>query len=333
MKTALVTGGCGFVGRHIVKRLLDMGLEVTVVDNLSTGLYPDKWPDFLRPFHSDSFLFHEFDVRQWFISNASDSYDLIFHCAAVVGGRLKIEGDPLAVATDLAIDSDFFNWLVRADKKPRRVVYFSSSAVYPVSLQRRAMHCKLAESFATFAPLTERIGLPDMTYGWAKLTGEYLADVAVEKYGLPVVIYRPFSGYGEDQDPSYPFPAIVDRVLRGENPITVWGSGEQCRDWIHIDDIVDAVFETMVKLHPGDVLNLGSGEPTSFRQLAGIVCDVANHSAEIVADAGKPEGVFCRVADTYRAGRYYRPRIGLREGVERVVDYRRKLLTPAPESV
>lgn len=319
MKRALITGGCGFVGRHFAKRFLDDGWNVTVIDDLSTGIRPDKWPLGAKS-KADNFAFWEDDSRELPHWGRRD-FDLVIHCAAVVGGRLKIEGDPLAVATDLAIDSDFFNWCVKA--KPKKIIYFSSSAVYPVEFQKNDRYqIKLAEVLTNFD--STRIGRPDMTYGWAKLTGEYLAKLAVEKYGLDAVCYRPFSGYGEDQSLDYPFPSIVQRVVRGDDPIAIWGSGNQVRDFIHIDDIVDCVLETMDVLPPGEVLNLGSGEPTSFKDLVvkAAVClghpPWGNGEFLYACDTSKPEGVFYRVADTYKMNQFYKPRVSLEEGIRRV---------------
>lgn len=302
----LVTGSEGFVGRHLVQRCLKEGWHVTGVDDLSSGVItsPKPIPLYLS------------DFRTWCINRVCD-YDLIFHCAAVVGGRLKIEGDPLAVATDLAIDATFFNWISKG--KPGKVVYFSSSAVYPIRWQSRDNHFKLAEHNVEFNGWG--FGEPDMTYGFAKLAGEYLAKHAVEKYGLDVVIYRPFSGYGHDQAMDYPFPSIVKRVLDGENPVTVWGSGDQVRDFIHIDDVVDAVFATMNVLKPGEVLNLGSGVPTSFKQLANAVCRVLNHNVKIVCVPAKPEGVFYRVADVTKFHSLYKPTRTLEWGIAECAKY------------
>lgn len=221
---ALVSGGCGFVGRHFVRALLDRGYSVTVVDDLSSGIEPKDWPAMSRVAESERqrFVFHKADFRDYTRTTSAD-FDLILHLAAVVGGRLVIEGDPLAVATDLAIDATLFNWAVRSNPLLRKVIYFSSSAVYPIDLQTRERHQSLSEDLLTFQG---SIGIPDMTYGWSKLSGEFLAHHAVATYGLDVAIYRPFSGYGEDQDLSYPFPRIVQRVVRKEDPLVVWGSGD-----------------------------------------------------------------------------------------------------------
>lgn len=310
---ALVSGSHGFVGRHFVRRLLQDGYNVMGVDNLSAGYMT---ADFLP--NASNFVADITDVRKWFKAADPVLFDMIIHCAAVVGGRLKIEGDPLAVATDLAIDADFFNWLAAA-KYTGKVVYFSSSAVYPVDLQTAHKRCALSEGLLDSR--VTRIGMPDMTYGWAKLTGEYLARQAVEKYNCDVVIYRPFSGYGEDQALDYPFPSIIHRVAKCEDPITVWGSGEQVRDFIHIDDIVEGVLSTMNQLLPGSVLNLGTGIPCSMNKLARIACEEAKHIVPIVNDTSKPEGVAYRVCDTYQLHQLYQPKITLRQGVRRALDY------------
>lgn len=314
MRRAMLSGSQGFVGRHFARRLHNDGWHLTLVDNLSAG---DKNAN--RDVPANWFVGPTWNLRGWFqhIASQLDPFDLVIHCAAIVGGRLKIEGDPLAVATDLAIDSDFFNWCVKA--RPKKIIYFSSSAVYPIELQTRDNHVKLAEQFTHFD--CSRIGRPDLTYGWSKLTGEYLAKQAVERYGLDVVIYRPFSGYGKDQALDYPFPSIIQRVVAGDDPVIIWGSGDQVRDFIHIDDIVECVLQTMNKLDPGEVLNLGSGEACSFAALASIavgVLDGPDASRGLVFDTSKPEGVFWRVADTYKMNQFYKPKVSLEEGIRRV---------------
>lgn len=316
--TALVTGGCGFVGRRFVRWLLRHGYDVTIVDDLSTGLPPLQWPSHLVAGQAKGVQkFYHCDFREYARKSSAD-FDVIIHLAAVVGGRMTIEGDPLAVATDLAIDATFFNWVVKARPLPRKVIFFSSSAAYPISRQTLESNEFLHEGLISF---DSDLGVPDMTYGWSKLTGEFLARYAAQKYGLDVVIYRPFSGYGEDQDFSYPFTSVVRRVARKESPVVVWGSGNQLRDFIYIEDIVNAVFASCDKLDPGEALNLGSGVGTSFRQLSEKACSVIGHNAEIVNDPSKPEGVFARIGDCSRMLNYYTPATSLESGIRIAYEY------------
>lgn len=325
MLRVLVTGGGGFVGRHFAKYYLDREHTVTVVDDLSAGLIPEEWPFKLKNW--PKLHFRQRDLRDWMSRGADPAiYDLIIHCAAVVGGRLKIDGDPLAVATDLSIDSEFFNWVVRADKKPR-VVYFSSSAIYPLANQTRDNHCELYEGLQN--PKQAYIGRPDQTYGFVKLAGETLAQFAHEQYGLDVKVYRPFGGYGEDQSFDYPFPSIIRRIVNGENPVVVWGSGDQQRDFIHIDDIVSAVVTTLPNLPACEPLNLGTGRALSFKELARIAADQLGVKVRIVNDSTKPEGVFSRVAGTQKLFKLWQPTISVEEGIRRVTKAMTERLTTA----
>lgn len=305
----LITGGAGFVGRRFVRRLAEQNHDIVVIDNLSTGQSPENWM-FPAP---GKVNYHFADVRSFIRGLDPDKFDLVIHCAAVVGGRLTIENDPLAVATDLSIDAELFNWIVRGKTRPH-LIYFSSSAVYPIELQVERCHCALAEGLVTFD--NTHIGMPDMTYGFAKLAGEYLAKFATEKYDLPVTIYRPFSGYGEDQDLSYPLPALVKRIVDGENPVTVWGSGNQTRDWIFIEDIVSCVLATWQE---GGVFNIGTGVGVPFSILAGAICHVLGRDTiQIQNDPTKPEGVFCRVCDPYKMEQHFKPQVPLRMGLKKV---------------
>lgn len=322
MRKVLITGGAGFVGRHFCKRFLDAGDEVHCVDRVAPytgGVHPgDGWPLF-DPRDYRNFRFYHEDCRSFFKRVKDGDFDYALHLAAVVGGRLMIENNPLAVADDLAIDSEYWQWAV--DAKPGKNVCFSSSAAYPVKYQRREGFVLLTEDMISFS---EDLGVPDMSYGWAKLTLEYLCRLAYEKHGLKSVVYRPFSGYGEDQDMTYPFPSICKRVLdnQGADSIMVWGSGLQMRDFIHIEDCVDGVLTTMDKIDNGDAVNLSTGILTSFKRMAKLAANEAGFDPEITAMSDKPEGVFARGGDTARQkelGFVYSTE--LKEGIRRALSY------------
>lgn len=321
MKKCLITGGCGFVGRHLIARLLNAGHEVHCVDSivpLSGGIAPEKWPLF-SPLDFKNFRFYRQDCRDWFRENGDTDFNYAFHLAAMVGGREMIENNPLAVADDLSIDAQYWQWAVKT--RPAKNVVFSSSAAYPIELQRPDHYVLLKESMITFK---DRIGMPDMTYGWAKLTNEYLARLAFEKHGLKSVCYRPFSGYGEDQDDSYPFPGICKRVLahRGEPVITVWGSGRQMRDFIHIDDCIEGVLTTMDKIEDASALNLSTGIYTSFIEFAQIAAELCGFKPEIKGASNKPEGVFARGGDTTRQRKFgFAHTINFRDGIAQALKY------------
>jgi GDP-L-fucose synthase len=298
MRRVLITGGAGFVGRRFCRRFLDAGDEVICVDPVAAdtgGIHPsDGWPMF-DPRDYKTFSFAGVDCREWFTEHSDEHIDVAVHLAAMVGGRAMIENFPLAVADDLSIDAEFWQWAKRA--KPAKTICFSSSAAYPIKFQRENDYRLLVEDMISFE---EDIGMPDMSYGWAKLTCEYLAQLAYQKHGLRSVCYRPFSGYGEDQDMTYPFPSIVKRAMehKGENVLKVWGTGHQMRDFIYIEDCVDGVFTTMDQVDDASAINLSTGMFTSFRQFARMAAEVVGYSPEVDGMSEQPAGVFARAGDT-----------------------------------
>lgn len=282
---ALVTGDLGFCGRHMVPALEQRGYDVFGVD-VKRG--PDQ------------------DVRSW-LRTADTRFDLVVHLAAVVGGRVTIEGSPLDVAVDLSIDAEMFGWAVRTAQP--RVVYFSSSAAYPVGLQDGPARVALREDHIDLTDIRS----PDAVYGWSKLSGEILAQHAQDA-GVRVHVFRPFSGYGTDQDLDYPFPTFAARASRRDDPFDVWGDGQQVRDFIHIDDVVGATLAAVAADVPGPV-NLGTGVPTSMDQLADQFMVAAGYVAGFKHLRGEPVGVQYRVADITKMLTFYHPRVTLDEGI------------------
>jgi nucleoside-diphosphate-sugar epimerase len=336
---SLVTGGCGFVGRHLIRRLLSLGHDIWVIDDLSTGLHPDGWlggtalspeePDTLRysvDGRTVTFL-HE-DVAVTMLKQLGKipgqryrfpTFEWAFALASVVGGRAVIDGDPMYVAVDLGLDALFFLWLVRNKQSVGRVLYASSSAAYPIKLQAKEGHVALKEEMIDFT--TGDVGQPDMTYGWSKLTGEYLSFLAARQYGIKIACVRPFSGYGEDQDLSYPVPAIAYRVARGDNPITVWGTGEQGRDFVHIEDCITALILAIERISDGSGVNIGTGTLTTFKEVAALFARLAGSNAPIQPTIGKPVGVQSRYCDPSHMEKVlgWSPTISMEEGFGRVL--------------
>lgn len=296
---ALVTGNRGFLGRHFEAELKRRGYEVYGLDTKASSA-------------QDCRALFTLELRH---STARKHWDLVVHCAAVVGGRETIENSPLETAASLSIDAEMFRWA--AVVKPGRVLYFSSSAAYPVEFQtefNRERQTVLHEDIIGLHDL--ELGMPDEVYGWSKVTGELLAD-RLRKAGVPVTVVRPFSGYGEDQDDSYPFPAIAARVRARQDPVQLW-CGDCTRDWIHVDDVVAGALEVCADGTTQPV-NLCTGEPTSFRLLARMMARAAGYEPAIHADPSAPQGVAYRVGDPERMLRLYEPTVSLEEGIRRVL--------------
>lgn len=287
MKKALITGAAGMIGRNFLAYLYDQGWSVTPIDVRS------PWTC---------------DARDYFRESGT-RFDLVLHCAAHVGGRLDIENKAAFIgAYNAQLDGALFEWALRT--RPAHTIYWSSSAAYPVTLQGRSASRSLyEEDVYVFEP-----DMADQTYGWAKLVGERLA-VEAEAEGLRVHVFRPFSGYAPDQDTSYPFGAYVDRAHRKADPFTVWGTGEQVRDFIHISDIIGATMAAVEQDFRGP-LNLCTGRPTTFNELAQLVTSAAGYSPAIEHDRTKPVGVFYRVGDPASMHKVWTPKVSLEEGIK-----------------
>jgi nucleoside-diphosphate-sugar epimerase len=301
----LITGAAGFLGRHFAQHHLYLDHEVTAVDDMSSPYA--HWgfgPGLLKT-----------DAADYLGRIAYPKYDIVYHFAAPVGGREKIEGDPLFNADSLRLDAALFRWAAKA--KPKVIVYPSSSAVYGTELQGEGAHRPLAE--ATCGPDRLRWLPPDEMYGFTKMAGEYLAWKAA-KYGVNTLCIRPFSGYGEDQSLEYPVPSIIARVRAREDPLIVWGPGTQTRDFIHVDDVVGA---TLARVKSGiegyQTMNIGWGRQWSFNDLAWLACDIAGHKAKIVNLPDKPFGVMHRYCDPARMRTYYVPKVDLADGIARML--------------
>jgi nucleoside-diphosphate-sugar epimerase len=287
---ALVTGSAGFVGRHMVAELERRGYDVTCADIADPIMPVDCRDDF------------RFGARR---------YDLVVHCAFHVGGRAAIDGEPRLLARNLELDALLFEWAART--KQGRVLYFSSSAAYPVGLQSLDDRLSLHEEYVNGLGL----GGPDARYGWAKLTGEHLA-AAARLSGVPVTVVRPFSGYGEGQDDTYPFRAIVERARLKSDPFEIWGPGTQVRDWIHVDDVVQGAL-AVAESGTEDPVNLCTGVGTSMRELAELCCAEVGYRPTFAPRPDKPTGVAYRVGDPTRFHQYWTPKVSLDEGVRRAL--------------
>jgi nucleoside-diphosphate-sugar epimerase len=325
----LVTGSAGFIGSHLL-RAFDGGL-FTLVDIAPPGDIPHR----------------QQDARDFFRENW-EYFDLVIHCAALVGGRQLIENSPVAYAQNLELDAALFQWAERT--KPGRVVYISSVAAYPVSLQEQlppdwllnkerlelqdAMNAisgdpayrhkvillppRMPELQETDINL-DRPQLPDKVYGWAKLTGEMLAGQS----SVPVSVVRPFTVYGEGQDSIFPFANLIMQVKNYHDPITIWGSGNQVRDFIHVNDVVNAIL-VMAEQDIDGPVNLCTGRGVSLNEAARMIADEAkktlslkNYDPEISQLRDKTEGLPYRVGDPSRLHEFYVPGITLEDGIER----------------
>ena len=244
------------------------------------------------------------------MNNAWGAVDLVVHCAATIPPIDQRMASDLVVAQDFSIDSEMFQWAERV--RPGKIIYFSSSAAYGVELQM--FPNELGEDDLDLdLPLP-----PDAMYGMTKLVGELQAREA-QRLGIDVLVLRPFTGYGSDQDENYPFRAFIERAKRRAHIFDVWGSGRQVRDFIHIDDIVEAVMAMLEADFQGPV-NLGTGIPTTLMEFANrVIAQVPGYDPEIRLLGEKPVGAVYRCAWPEKLFTIYKPSIDLDEGIRRAL--------------
>ena len=229
----------------------------------------------------------------------NEHFDVMFHFAAFVGGRKGIDNNLYKVARNIDLDRITFEW---AETHVNKLIYPSSCAAYPKSLQTQHG-----------TPMREDMagGETFDIYGMTKLMAE--AMLLFSK--IPCHIMRPFTIYGPGQSMDYPLPAIIQRAKSGE--CSVWGSGTQVRDWVHIDDALK-VFDYLVHRDDPIVLNIGTGIPLTFKEVAQIIYNEVHgeYSLNLQTQTDQPEGAGYRYADiTLLKSLGLEPKISLAEGI------------------
>lgn len=294
MAKYLVTGGAGFIGSHVVSRLVDHGGQVIVLDDLSAGKISNipRGAEFVQGSILDLPL----------LERVFQDVDQVFHLAAVASVPQSIE-DPLTTNA-VNIKGTLNVLLASVDRQVGKVVFASSSAVYgntKESLQREDM-----------------LPAPCSPYALTKLAGEHYCRIFTEVYGLSTVCLRYFNVYGGGQSPDSQYalviPAFISRAALGL-PLLIYGDGNQERDFVYIDDVADT---TLLAASSGmaGVYNVGSGKSTSINELAHTILNLARKPGQIIhepARPGDPKRTCADINKLVSAG--YSPKWSLEEGL------------------
>jgi UDP-N-acetylglucosamine/UDP-N-acetyl-alpha-D-glucosaminouronate 4-epimerase len=311
----LVTGGGGFIGSNLVERLLAEGFEVRVLDNFATGRREN-----LRPWLEDIDLV-EGDIQSYErVHNATRGCDVVFHQAALPSVPRSIQ-DPL---TSSAVNvTGTLNVLLAArDERVRRVVFASSSSLYGANpeLPKR-------ETMPT---------VPIAPYAVSKLAAENYCRAFWNVYRLETVSLRYFNVFGPRQDPLSQYAAVLPRfitaALEGERP-TIYGDGEQSRDFTYIDNAVEAnLLAARADGVAGEVFNIACGENVSLNAIIGEIRSLTGIEVDPLYSDPRPGDVRHSLADISRAREAlgYEPAVAVREGIARVIDHYRSLVAISP---
>ncbi len=327
-RTVLVTGGAGFIGSHLARRLVSAGAQASVVDNLSRGS-PENLDEARRAVR---FIKGDLTDQQTCLE-ACRGAQVVFHLASRVGGIQYYLSKPGEVIThNVLIDSLVIRAALACGVE--RFVYASSAHVYPLERQLTPDAPALREDQALPAN-------PPLSYGWAKLLAEQQL-LCLREEGAPMrsAILRLAGVYGEYQDPDLAtgsaIPVFVRRAIDypERRPFVVLGSGREVRSYCYIDDVVDALLLAAEKLEEGDSLgplNVGSEQRVCIQDLAREVIEVSGKEIEIENDPGHGTHIWAQVPDCSLARQQlgWAPRVPLREGLTKVYRHMQQRL-PVP---
>ena len=308
MAQFLVTGGSGFIGSHLCKKLLSDGHSVRVLDNLSSGKR-ENLSDV-----ADEIDFHEGDLRdEGALQRSVRGVEFVLHHAAVASVQTSVE-QPLVEQQINAVGT---LRLLEAARQAgvRRVVLAASAAAYGNDPR---------------VPKDEQmLPTPESPYAISKLAGEQYCRVYSNLHGLETVCLRYFNVYGPRQDPASPYSGVISifarRMLDGQAPL-VHGDGRQTRDFVSVRDVVAAnILACQTEPARGQVYNIGSGRASSLLDLLEALNAVLDSQIEARFVEARAGDVRDSLADIAKAQRElgYAPAVHLEQGLRGVIDWMR----------
>ena len=310
-ESILVTGGAGFIGSHLVDRLLPEGHRITVLDNFNDFYDPAiKRANIRAHLDHDGYNLVEGDICD---SRAVDScfeigqFDQLIHLAAMAGVRPSIARPVLYQQVNLIGTMNLLEACRRYDVG--RLVFASSSSVYGNNEK------------VPFSE-TDPVDNPISPYASTKKSGELMAYTYHHLYGIHTVCLRFFTVYGPCQRPEMAIHLFTDRVFHGQ-PIHMFGNGTSRRDYTYIDDIVDGIMSSRAREFDYEVFNLGRSDTVELTDLVQKIERNLGKKAEIVGEPDQPGDVDQTYADITKARTMldYEPKVSIDQGLERFVDW------------
>lgn len=308
MATCVVTGGAGFIGSTLVRKLLERGATVVVIDNLSNG--HERNIEEVR----ERIDFHKIDIRDGAaIAPVIRGAEVVYHLAAIASVPRSIE-DP-EPSHDSNINGTFRVLRAAAEGGVRRLVYAASSSGYGDTEQ---------------LPKTESmLPMPKSPYAVQKLVGEYYASVFCSCFGLETVSLRFFNVYGPRQDPSSPYSGVLSLFMRhllDRTAPTIFGDGEQSRDFTFVEDVAELCMKAAVAPHAaGKMYNAGNGHRYTLNEIWRLLQRM--EGIELPAKYGPPRAGDVRhsMADTAAAAAElgHAPRFSIEEGLKKTLEWYR----------
>lgn len=310
-RNVLVTGGCGFIGSYLAEELVAAGANVTVADNLENG----NLENISEVINSIQFI--ECDLSRLDVCReVTSNVDTVMNLAARtygIGYSTKHHGELLYSNSIMQM-----NMLEAARlNNVERFLVVSSSCVYP------------DDAFVPTPELDVATGRPEHGnegYGWAKRIAELQATFYHKEYGMEIAIVRLTNAYGGrspwDESISHVVPALIKKVLDGDNPVMVWGSGNQKRNFLHATDVGKLMMLITEHYACAQPVNIGYEDEISISDLILLICDMTGQHPDLVFDITKPEGRMRKAVDSTLLNKVtnnYQPTIDLRQGIEEMI--------------
>ena len=321
-KRVVVTGGASFIGSHLVERLQEFGASVAVIDNFSSGKRQNLAPG------TDLVVGDLQDIR--IANEVLGDAQIVFHLAAVHGGRGFIETKQQKMLANFAIDNNVFS----SSKNAQVIVHASSACAYPIELQAsESGRGLLREGHVDF--LSPDGTFPDGVYGWTKLIGEMQLESTVSATGQFGRSARIFTAYGERENESHAVVALIAKALLGMDPFSIWGTGAQTRNFTYVSDTVHGLLllGSDATGQRFEAVNIGTSKHTSVNELVEVIFEELQWSpSEVLRDTSKPTGVSNRASDNARIIEKFgwEPSTDVREGLRKTIEwYRSKADRPS----
>ena len=312
-KKVVVTGGRGFIGSHLVDRLLNEGATVRIVD-LGSRSHPRR----IAPKFQGRVEYHKADLRDpQSCNNVCRAGDIVMHLAAKIRGvGYNVEHHGEMFFSNALINLHMLEAARLAGVD--RFLSVSSVGVYPKDC---AVPTPEEDGFA---------GEPEASgygYGWAKRLAEVQSRCYAQEYGMKIAIVRPYNVYGPrmqfDPEIAPVISAQIMNVLAAQDVLTIWGDGEQTRSFTYVSDEVDGMMLAVEK-HPfADPLNIGTSEEIKIKDLIEMIVLISGKRLRIKYDVTKPSGAARRCPDISKPMRLigYRPKVRLAEGLRETINW------------
>lgn len=319
MKKIVVTGGAGMIGSNLVTALAKEGHEVVVIDDFSRGTRENLTNAIEAGGRPVDVI--EADLSQygdW--AEQFSGVDVVYHLADVVAGvGFVFDNEGAVFRQNLLINANVAKAI--AEQSPKRYIYVGTACSFPLEIQTGVDAPPMREDQQIPAN-------PESGYGWSKLMGELDAKYLDAQAGIPSVVLVLHNVYGAPCEftgkKAQAIPAIIHRALTtSDGKLVVWGSGQQGRAFVHVDDVTRALMMALDKGHGEGPIQIGPDVCSSIAMIARAIVDITNRGLELEFDRTKPEGDRGRCADYSKATAIlgWKPTVDIHEGLASMVEW------------